>query len=207
VNAVRRVDPSVTLAAVRGAAFAALAMLTHCGYRPLYGASSSRGEEHFAVTGIAPLVADASVVAEVEAGVRAGLSRAAALRGGGGYPRVVVEVLRIDAQSEGIAAVPGGVQPIEVAGVPVTGSTGPLRPLARGTRIGVLARAWIERVEGGPKERDTGDLRTVDVMQVESDARLEALRLDDSSRAAARRLGERLARRVLGEPEAPDDGM
>lgn len=180
------------------------AVVAGCGYRPLY--AGEQGEERFAVTGISPLVADASVVAEVEAGVRAGLARAALLRGGGGYPRVVVEVLRIDTQSEGIAAVPGGVRPPEVGGVVVAGA-GPLQPLARGTRVGVVARAWLERAEGGPRERQTGDLRAVDVMEVESDARLEALRLDDASRAAARRLGERLARRVLGEPEAPDDGM
>jgi hypothetical protein len=65
----------------------------------------------------------------------------------------------------------------------------------------------VERTPGGPKERDTGDLRAVDVMQAEPDPRLEALRLDDATRASARRLGERLARRVLGEPDAPDDGM
>ena len=182
----------------------AAVLATACGYRPLY--SGGQGDERLAVAGITPLVADASVVAEVEAGVRAGLARAALLRGGGGYPRVVVEVLRIDAQSEGIAAVPGGVRLPDVGGVPITGA-GPLQPLARGTRVGVVARAWLERAEGAPKERETGDLRTVDVMQVESDPRLEALRLDDASRAAARRLGERLARRVLGEPEAPDDGM
>jgi hypothetical protein len=175
-----------------------------CGYRPLY--SGAQGDERLAVIGVTPLVADASVVAEVEAGVRAGLARAALLRAGGAYPRVVVEVLRMDAQSEGIAAVPGGVRPPEVGGVPV-GAAGPLRPLARGTRVAVVARAWLERSEGGQKERQTGDLRAADVMQVEIDARLEALRLDDASRAAARRLGERLARRVLGEPEAPDDGM
>jgi hypothetical protein len=179
------------------------ALLAACGYRPLY--AGAQGEERLAVTGVTPLVADASVVAEVEAGVRAGLARAALLRGGGGYPRVVVEVLRIDTQSEGIAAVPGGVRP-EVGGASVD-AAGPLRPLARGTRVGVLARAWLERSQGGPKERQTGDLRAVDVMQVEADARVEALRLDDTSRAAARRLGERLARRVLGEPDAPDDGM
>ena len=183
---------------------AALILFGACGYRPLYG--GAQGDERFAVAGISPLVADASVVAEVEAGVRAGLARAALLRAGGGYPRVVVEVLRIDTQSEGIAAVPGGVRPPEAGGVIFTGA-GPLAPLARATRVGVVARAWLERAEGGPKERQTGDLRTVDVMQVESDGRLEALRLDDASRAAARRLGERLARRVLGEPEAPDDGM
>jgi hypothetical protein len=187
-----------------GTVMLAVALVGACGYRPLYG--GAQGEERLAVTGVSPLVADASVVAEVEAGVRAGLARAALLRGGSGYPRVVVEVLRIDTQSEGIAAVPGGVRPPEVGGVIVSGAGAPA-PLARGTRVGVVARAWLERADGGPKERQTGDLRTVDVMQVESDARLEAMRLDDASRAAARRLGERLARRVLGEPEAPDDGM
>lgn len=197
-------------ARVASIACAYLVSTAACGYRPLYSGtadpSGAQGEERFAVKGMAPMVADASVVAEVEAGLRTGLARAALLRGGGGYPRIVVEVLRIDAQSEGVAAFPNGVRPAEIGGVPV-GGAGPLRPLARGTRVGVVARAWLERAEGAPKERETGDLRAVDVMQVESDARLEALRLDDASRAAARRLGERLARRVLGEPEAPDDGM
>jgi hypothetical protein len=162
---------------------------TSCGYRPLYG--GERGDDRFCVVGVSPLVADAAVVAEVEAGVRAGLARGGGLRSGSGYPRVVIEVLRIDAASEGISAVPGT----------------PTAPLARGTRVGVLARAWVERAPGGPKERDTGDLRAVDVMEAEADPRLEALRLDDAARASARRLGERLARRVLGEPDAPDDGM
>jgi len=169
----------------------ALALVASCGYRPLYG--GERGDERFCVVGVSPLVADSAVVAEVEAGVRSGLAMGGGLRAGAGYPRVVVEVLRVDAASEGIRAVP-------VPGAPSS-------PLARGTRVGVLARAWLERVPGGPEERDTGDLRAADVMQVEPDARLEALRLDDASRASARRLGERLARRVLGEPDAPDDGM
>jgi hypothetical protein len=185
------------------------ACVAACGYHPLY--AGAQGEERLAVVGISPLVADASVVAEVEAGLRAGLARAGLLRGGSAYPRVVVEVLRIDTQSEGIAALPGGVLPPPIVGVPAGGAppagAAPLAPLARATRFGIVARAWLERSEGGPRERESGDLRTVEVAQVESDARLEALRQDDASRAAARRLGERLARRVLGEPEAPDDGM
>jgi hypothetical protein len=179
-------------------------VLAACGYRPLYG--GERGDERYCVVGVSPLVADASVVTEVEAGVRAGLARGGGLRAGGGYPRIVVEVLRIDAASEGIAAVPGGSRGTTVGGLPIAPG-GPPSPLARGTRIGVLARAWLERAPGGPKERESGDLRAVDIMGAETDARLEALRLDDASRAAARRLGERLARRVLGEPDAPDDGM
>lgn len=164
-----------------------------CGYRPLYG---GEGVERLGVASASPLVADTAVVAAVEAGVRAGLARAGGLKEGSGYPRAVVEVLRIDAASEGIA-VAGGLGALP-------GSSG---PLARGTRIGVLGRAWVERTPDGPRERDTGDVRAVEVMAVEGDARLEALRRDDASRAAARRLGERLARRLLGEPDAPDDGM
>jgi hypothetical protein len=164
-----------------------------CGYRPLYG---GEGFERLGVVSASPLVADTGVVAAVEAGVRAGLARAGGLREGTGYPHAVFEVLRIDAASEGMAAANGlGAQP---------GSSG---PLARGTRIGVVARAWVERTPDGPRERDTGDVRAVELMAVEGDARLEALRRDDALRAAARRLGERLARRLLGEPDAPDDGM
>ena len=44
-------------------------------------------------------------------------------------------------------------------------------PLARGTRVGAVARAWIERTAEGVKERDTGDLRALEVIAVESDAR------------------------------------
>lgn len=157
--------------------------LAACGYRPLYGGAA---RESFSVVGASPLVADASVVAEVEAGVRSGLSRAGALRAGEGYPRVVVEVLRIDGASAGIADV-GGV------------------PLARGTELGVVARAHVERGPDAPPSRDTGDVRTLELASVAPDARLESLREADALRAAARRLGERLARRILSEPDAPDD--
>jgi hypothetical protein len=166
-----------------------------CGYRSLYGGSPA---ERFAVVGAPSLAADAAIVAEVEAGVRGGLARAGALKNGGGYPRVVVEILRVDATSEGVVTGNRG---------PALGQAGGAGPLSRATRIGIWARAWLEPAEGAGRERDTGDLQAADVMGVEPDARLEALRLDDASRAAARRLGERLARRLLGEPEAPDDGI
>jgi hypothetical protein len=178
--------------------------LVSCGYRPLYGGSS--GEDRFCVVSLSPLVADLAVVTQVEAGLRAGLAERGGLRGGGGYPRVVVEVLRIDAASAGIAAVPGGTRGTVVGGLPLA-TGGPPSPLARGTRIGVLARAWVERTPEGAHERDTGDQRAVETMTAEPDAKLESLRLDDASRAAARRLGRRLARKVLGEPDAPDDGI
>jgi hypothetical protein len=168
--------------------------LAACGYHPLYGGEQSL--EPLAVVGTTSLVADAACVGEVEAGVRIGLARAGALQAGSGFPRVVVEVLRIDAASEGVrAASELGSSPGEKA------------PLARGTRIGIVARAWVERSAGAPHERDTGDVRTAELLSVEGDARLESLREADASRAASRRLGERLARRLLGQPEPPDEGM
>ncbi len=160
------------------------AALGGCGYRPLYGAS-----ERLAVVSAAPLVVDAALVTEVEAGVRAELARAGALRSGRGYPRVVVELLRADTASEGIAAQPGAV------------------PLARGTRTGLVARAWLERGPSEPRERDTGDVRVTEVIEAARDARLEALRSDDAGLAAARRLGGRLARTILGQPQAPDEAL
>ena len=75
-------------------------------------------------------------------------------------------------------------------------------------RLGDNALAMLQRagrVIGHLEARPS--LRCAEIMAVEGDARLEALRLDDASRAAARRLGDRLGRRLLGEPDAPDDGM
>jgi hypothetical protein len=112
----------------------------------------------------------------------------------------------MDEMSEGIAAVPGAARGTEIAGTPVRPPL-PLAPLARGTRVGVLARAWVEPSAGAARERETGDMRTTDVRRAESDPRLEALHQDDAARAAARRLGARLARRILGEPETSDEGM
>jgi hypothetical protein len=190
----------------RAIAFAGFAALLSCGYRPLYGTTEAGDAIRLGVIGVSPLVADAAVVAEIEAGVRQALARAGALRSGKGYPRVVVEVVRMDETSEGVAAVPGGTVPSQMGGLPLSVG-GPSAPLARGTRLGVLARAWVERSPEGPRERETGDMRATDVRGAEPDARLEALRQDDAARAAARRLGERLARRILGEPETSDEGM
>jgi hypothetical protein len=145
--------------------------------------------DRFAVVGTVPLVADAGVVGEVEAGVRHGLAQAGALRSGQDYPRVVVEMLRLDSASEGIARF------------------APDLPLARGTRIGVVARAWVERGPDGGRERDTGDMQASEVLASEEDARLNALRFSDGTRAAARRLGERLARNIMGQPEPSLDGL
>ena len=58
-----------------------------------------------------------------------------------------IEALRADEESEGIAAERGA-------------------PVARGTDVGIVARAWITAAEGGPREADTGDMRAEEIIAV-----------------------------------------
>ncbi|MGH7272066.1 MAG: hypothetical protein ACREJ3_16675, partial [Polyangiaceae bacterium] len=69
---------------------------------------------------------------------------------------------------------------------------------------GVSARAWIVTAQGAEPERDTGDLRATDVIAVDragsaADSRASALHYVDGLRAAARRLGREIGRRIAQE--------
>ncbi|MGH7281589.1 MAG: hypothetical protein ACRELY_08715, partial [Polyangiaceae bacterium] len=119
--------------------------LSACGYAPLY---ASPPAEHFSVALVGAHTGDAITSDEVAAGVRDALAKEGALAPGSTYPRVEIEVLRVDETSEGIAAVdaPGGHV-----------------PRARATEVGIVARAWIARDASGSREADTGDLRSLDL--------------------------------------------
>jgi hypothetical protein len=175
-------------------------LLAACGYHSIYAAGSP-ARLHVKV--VRSLVADAVAADEVASGVREELARAGALAGGDGYPRVEIEVLRADETSEGITA----------------GASG---PVARGTGVAVVARAWVTAEDGAAPQEDTGDVRaeesiTVDELESETgsagggggagepDPRASAFHHADASRAAARRLGRKLGARVLGEPAASED--
>jgi hypothetical protein len=140
-------------------------------------------------------VADAITSDEVASGVRTTLAKEGALAAGGGYPRVEIEVVRADESSEGVVAV-GGARGV---------------PRARASEVGIVARAWIVRSEGGAQERDTGDVRAFDLVatpargEVGGDLAAESFRHDDALRAVARRVGQRLALRILGHPVAKDE--
>ncbi len=161
-----------------------------CGYRALY--ADAVGERlHVAMS--RNLVADAVAADEVLSGIREELAREGALAAGEGYPRVEVEVLRADESSEGIGATGG-------------------QPRARGTEVGLVARAWIVRAKDAPKERDTGDVHAMDAVTIDTreghlDPRADALHHDDALRAVARRVGKRLALRLLGHPVAVEEGI
>lgn len=154
-----------------------------CGYAPVHGAA---GVERLAVALVESKVPDAVATDEVLAGVREELARAGALAPGGGYPRCEVEVVRLDEASEGIAAVPG--------------ADGRLVPESRAARVGIVARAWVRRAPGADPERDTGDVRVLETVEVAAEARAAGSRHSDALRSAGRRLGRRLAARLLGLP-------
>jgi hypothetical protein len=147
------------------------------------------------------LVADAVATDEVLSGVREALAIEGALAAGDGYPRMEIEVLRADEASEGIAA------PSATIGSAAGGGA-----RARATEVGLVARAHIVLEPGGLAERDTGDVRALDLVASDvalgvPDARADAMHHTDALRLVARRLGERLALRILGNPTASDEGI
>ena len=165
-----------------------------CGYQPVHGGENATAER-LHVHLVNARVADAITSDEVASGARNTLAKEGALAPGAGYPRVEIEVLRADETSEGVIAV-GGARGV---------------PRARASEIGIVARAWLVRTEGGVRERDTGDVRAFDLVatpargDIGGDLAAESFRHDDALRAVARRVGQRLALRILGHPVAKDE--
>jgi hypothetical protein len=163
------------------------ALCSSCGYRAVYGGTNER----FHVKVVRMLVPDAVACDEVASGVRDELAKGGAVEAGDGYPRVEIEVLRGGEGSVGIADVGGS-------------------PVARGMEVGLSARAWIVRSKGAAPERDTGDLRAAEVITVDEvaaapDTRGESFHFPEARRAAARRLGRKLAEKLMGLPAASED--
>lgn len=153
-----------------------------CGYRPLHATMA----EPLAVAGARAPFADASIETELLAGARAELSRAGVLRAGQDHPRLVVEALRLEDEPAGLARHGSG-------------------PSARAIRLRLAARAWIER-HPGSTEGETGEVVVETFVAAEDRALAESWREQHAVRAAARRLGEELARRILGLPARPAPG-
>ena len=169
--------------AASGALAGTLALaLAGCGYRLVHAPDDPLGP--FVVVAGRVHVPDAPAVASAEEGARAELGRAGQLASGGGGARVEIEVLRIDETSEGVALAPGKTA-----------------PLARGVRVTVIGRARLRRAGSDVVERDTGDVRASEVAARADGAGAGALVRDELGRAAARRLGEALVRRLLGVPD------
>jgi hypothetical protein len=158
------------------------AALPACGYHTVYGEAAA---ERLHVRLHSAPVADAVVADEVLSGAREALAREGALAPGDGWPALEIDVTRIDEISTGIAA----------------DTTG---PVARASARGVVGRAWVVPQKDGPAERETGDMRAEETLAIQPSATSDALAQSDAARAAARRLGHKLALRVLGHPTASE---
>ena len=165
--------------ALAGAVFGCL---SGCGYQPVYGGSAPARYE--VVKGRAATssfeAADAAA-----AGVRSELGAAEAL--GKGFPRVVVEILRIDERSIGVRSMSNAA------------------PLARGSEIIVVGRALVEDRADAAPSRDTGDMSRAAQFASGATPSADAAARSRAVRDAARSLGRALGRAVLGLPE-PAEG-
>lgn len=177
-------EPSVvSSAAGRRVVCAGLVVgLLGCGYQPLYSSQSGR---HYDVVAGHYATASFEAVQVAVAGVRSELGAAQAL--GSGFPRVVVEVLRVDERSIGV------------------GSKSNETPLARGSEIVVVGRAQVFQSEGAPAVIDTGDLSRAAQFASGASPSADAAHRARAVRDAARALGKALGRAVLGIPE-PAEG-
>jgi hypothetical protein len=156
-----------------------------CGYRAVY--SDPEPSARLSVVGASTGVPDAEIVQAVLAGLRSELARNGVL-GTGGYPRVVVEVVRVDERASGVVA-PGDT------------------PWGRGSRVAVVARAWVEERAGMGPSRDTGDVRRTGDTASATTERGDAIRVREALRGAAEAAGRALARRILGQPAGPEEPL
>jgi hypothetical protein len=159
-----------------------------CGYHALYGSPSRFS---WTVSAASPKAPNLGALDGALAGARAELSRAGALRPGTDYPRLIVELVRVDEVASGISAQ----------------GTSASVPLARASAVGVTARGWIEEQAGASPERDSGDVRRVESVSQNGEALASQVAFDDAARAAARLAGEAVARRVLGIVEPSVEPM
>jgi hypothetical protein len=153
-----------------------------CGYQPVHGGGE---QQRYEVVPGAYATASVEAVQAAADGVRSELG--AAQRLGTGFPRVLVEIVRVDERSIGVQTSEGGV------------------PLARGSEIVVVARARVVTSESAPAVIDTGDVsraaQFASGVTPSSDSVARARAVRDAARAAGRALG----RSVLGLP-VPAEG-
>lgn len=158
-------------------------LLTACGYQPVYGqAGRARLSVHVGQVLIPePIAAQATA-----SGARSELAAAGLLASGAEYPRLVVDVLRVDELSRGIHVQAG-------------------QPRASGMSIALTVRGRVFRAENQEPTLDTGDVRRAVQLSGDADPRADSAAYDIALRSAAERAGRAVARFTLGIPEPNDE--
>jgi hypothetical protein len=154
-----------------------------CGYRSVY--APNHGPPVTVQAG-QMLIPDAIAAQAALSGARSELAAAGRVRSGTEFPRLVIDVLRVDELSRG-TYVEGG------------------QPRAAGMSVALTVRGRVFAAEGQEPTLDTGDLRRAVQVSGDADARADAAAYDQALRSAAERAGRSVARSVLGIPEPADE--
>lgn len=132
------------------------------------------------------LIPEPLAIQAAASGARAELAAAGRVTAGGGYPRLVIDVLRVDEVSRGIYAEQG-------------------QPSAGAMSIGVVVRGRVFTADNQDPAIDTGDLRRAVQVIGDADARADSTARDVALRGAAERAGRAAARFAMGLPEPADE--
>lgn len=170
--------------AALAAAILALSGASGCGYAP----ARAPGRALFAIVPAGLHVADAAATLALEAGARAELARQGSLATCApardeGCAAIVVELLRLDDATVGVAAEGGS-------------------PLGLGSRTTATGRATLFV---GDAREETGEVTASEVLATAETAASELMVRREAARRAAQKLGARLVRRLLGPPEPSSD--
>lgn len=154
-----------------------------CGYHSVYGRAAT---ERLSVQVGQVLIPEVAAAQAATSGVRSELASAGALASGTQFPRLVLDVLRVDELSRGVH-----VQADQ--------------PRAAGMSIAVTVRGRIFQNENQEPRLDTGDVRRSVQLTGDSDPRADSAAYDVALRAAAERAGRAVGRLALGIPEPSDE--
>ncbi len=158
-------------------------LLCGCGYHPVYGRPAT---ERLSVQVGQVLIPEPLAVQAAASGVRSELAAAGLLANGPQFPRLVLDVLRVDELSRGIHVQSG-------------------QPRAAGMSIALTVRGRIFSAENQEPRLDTGDLRRSVQLSGDSDPRADSAAYDQALRSAAEQAGRAVARIALGIPEPNND--
>jgi hypothetical protein len=132
------------------------------------------------------LVPNTNAAQAALAGARAELAAAGHLASDSGYPRLTVDVLRVDEVPRAIHVQAG-------------------QPSAAGMGVAVVLRARLQETAEQEPTVDTGDVRRAVQTSEDADPHFYGAVYDQALRSAAERAGRAAARIALGVPEPNDE--
>jgi len=132
------------------------------------------------------LIPEAIAAQAAASGVRSELAAAGLLADSGQFPKLVLDVLRVDQVSRGIHVQAG-------------------QPRAAGMSIALTVRGRVFQADNQEPRFDSGDVRRSVQLSGDSDPRTDSAAYDVALRSAAEHAGRAVARMALGIPEPNDE--